>query len=182
MWQSWTGLSAGTMVRGEDTIVPNLFSAYKVIQNPPTHISAYLIESTAPDNIDDRLETQTQYDQIESLDPDTAVAQIAATLAKSDNPTLVMSIHGFNNPREVILPTYKESFDRVIRDNAINNNSQDIVCIAYRWPSERMGAPRRTAITAAPWFLLGLLVTGIAALFIDSPCRFLDQEHDIHTC
>jgi hypothetical protein len=146
--------------------VPNLFAAHKVVQNPPSNISAYLIESTAPDNIDDQLISYAHYDQIECLNPDTAVQQVADTLAQSDNPTLVISIHGFNNPRDIILPSYKESFDRVIRDNAINNGKHDIVCIAYRWPSERIGAPKKTAINAAPWFLLGMLAAGIVSLFV----------------
>jgi hypothetical protein len=155
------------MIPREDANMPNQFAAYKVVQNPPTNISAYLIESTAPDNIDEQFVTHTLYDQIECLTLDTAIDQIADTLANADDaddPTLVVSVHGFNNPRDVILPTYKDSFDCVINDGAINNRK--VVCIGYRWPSERMGAPTRTALRAAPWFLLGLLISGMVFLLV----------------
>jgi hypothetical protein len=136
----------------------DLFSAYKVRSNK-ANIHAYLIESTAPDNIDDPTTIQQTPPNTDRLGADDAIDKITDTLAGSANPTLVVSIHGFNNPRKVILQGYWDSFNLVINDSVINN--RDVICIGYRWPSEYMGAPFFTAFKAAPSFLKGLLLFGI---------------------
>ncbi len=111
----------------------NLFRAFKVATTG-TEILAYLIESTAPDNIDDKLKAQEPPEKTVEDDADKAIETISSQLHKSSNPTLVISVHGFNNPRKIVLPGYQKAFTRTNNEKYINNN--DVVCIGYRWPSE----------------------------------------------
>ncbi|HUB65540.1 MAG TPA: hypothetical protein VL996_14045, partial [Methylocella sp.] len=152
-----------------------LFSAYKILlQNPPhpDSLQAYLIESTAPDNIDDIIVDNSK-DNIKykdilkpiSVDDDGGVIdEIADTLSSSKNPALVISVHGFNNPRDVILPGFWDSFKNVHNDKYISN--RDIVCIGYRWPSEAIFSPRHTIFDASPKFLTILFAVGCIFLFL----------------
>jgi hypothetical protein len=104
----------------------NLFSAYKVVmQNGPQlsdSLQAYLIESTAPDNIDDDIDdninNNIKYrDKLIPLEVDAdggVIDEIVDRLSNSNNPTLVISVHGFNNPRNVLLePDSKATIARV---------------------------------------------------------------------
>jgi hypothetical protein len=128
-----------------------LFSAYKVVVPMSEHwtqngLHAYLFESTAKDNIDDNLRDNiSDSNYIDKLKPLSVtsnggvVDEIVEALRSSKDPTLVISVHGFNNPRDVILPGYWESFTSVHNDIHINN--KDIVCIGYRWPSEGLWTP-----------------------------------------
>jgi esterase/lipase superfamily enzyme len=155
---------------------PHLFSAYRVVtpKTPliPYGLKAYLIESTAPDNIDDKtMDTDNNSGKyagiLEPLKVDGeggVLDEIANALNHSPNPSLVISVHGFNNPRDVILPTFWESFKTVHKDMYINNT--DTVCIGYRWPSEALFSPRHTIFDAAPKFLTILFKTGIVVLLV----------------
>lgn len=123
-----------------------LFSAFRVVMANQASLSdclhAYLIESTAPDNIDDEIDNNVRSgvehkDILVPLKVDGdggVIDEIACTISSSKTPTLVISVHGFNNPRDVILPWFLDSFLRVHNDKFISN--RDIVCIGYRWPSE----------------------------------------------
>ncbi len=155
-----------------------LFSAYKVkVQNQPdihNGLHAYLVESNAPDNIDEidhcdnNIKYKGQYKDILTqlkVDGDGGfIEEIANTLDNSKNPTLIISVHGFNNPPEVILPGFWKSFECVHADDKVNN--KDVVCIGYRWPSEAILAPRRTIFKSAPNFLKLLFYFGIILLSI----------------
>ncbi len=136
----------------------DLFSAYEV-QVPGAKIPAYLIESTAPNNIDDPATCQIVPTDTEQISAVVAIDRIVHRLMAFKNPKLVVNVHGFNNPRNIILQGYLNSFESLNNDPAING--RDVVCIGYRWPSEAMGAPFSTALRAAPWFLIGLLVWGL---------------------
>ncbi|MGB8898851.1 MAG: alpha/beta hydrolase [Methylocella sp.] len=165
-----------------------LFSAYKVKpRNNSDTLSAYLIESTAPDNIDDNINYYTSYDDSKykdkltqlKVDKNGALDEIVSALYDklcnhdfSDQnyisnpdygaPTLVISVHGFNNPRDVILPGFWDSFVRVDKDEKIRN--EDVVCIGYRWPSERMFSPLSTLVSALPALLGSVFVIGAVLL------------------
>ena len=155
---------------------PKLFSAYKVVMQNQPHLPdslhAYLIESTAPENIDDKPndntnDNNTYKDKLIPINVDAdggVIDEIADTLIRSKNPTLVISVHGFNSPRDVILPGFWDSFTRVHNDKYINN--RDIVCIGYRWPSEPIFSPRHTIFNASPNFLTILFVVGCISLLL----------------
>src|SRR6516165_4251173 len=96
-----------------DSKNPALFSAYRVVMPNQPLLSdsrhAYLIESTAPDNIDDDIDnsvnSSTKYkDMLKPLKIDGdggVINEIVDILGCSKKPTLVISVHGFNNPRDV---------------------------------------------------------------------------------
>jgi hypothetical protein len=92
----------------------DLFSAYEV-QDPGATLHAYLFESTAPDNIDDPVNTPDLPRKTVKISAAEAVEKIASALRTSlktsiNPPSLIISIHGFNNPRDVILKGYWNSF------------------------------------------------------------------------
>jgi hypothetical protein len=117
----------------------NFFTAYKAVD---VNIPIYFIESTAPNNVDDT--GKISNDPLPHLqlipDSDDAVRQIAADLAKGNHPNLVVMVHGFNNPKPEVLKTYTAAAIAVDRDQAIRNR-EGLVCLGYRWPSEKMDSP-----------------------------------------
>jgi hypothetical protein len=68
------------------------------------------------------------------------VKEIAKILADGTNPNLVVTVHGFNNPRRDVLKTYTAAAIAIKEDAAIDKR-QGLVCLGYRWPSEKMGSP-----------------------------------------
>lgn len=165
----------------------DLFSAYEVYVKD-SKIPAYIIESTAPDNIDDNVNNldtvrTTQIQKIvekvgditvNKVNADKLIANIVDHLRISDNPSLVISIHGFNNPFHVIIEGFLLTFKGVINDHEINNH--DVVCIGYRWPSEQIFAPVRTALRAAPNFLIGLFFVPVLVLLAVYLLSLLDSR------
>jgi hypothetical protein len=134
-----------------------------------TTIPTYFIESTAPDNVDDTVpEPSGPLDGLAPINSDDAITEIAKALANGRNPNLVVMVHGFNNPEPAVLRTYTAAAMAIEGDEAIKNR-QGLVCVGYRWPSEKMGQPRRGTWDAMPtlptWiFNFGLIVLGLTFL------------------
>lgn len=120
-------------------------------------VPSFFVESTAPLNFDDKqtLLPTPSYTKPSSID------DIVDALARSPRPKLLISVHGYNTPRQSALQTFGKSFLAVNEDAAILDSGA--VCIGYRWPSEAAGTPWRSAFTAAPWFLIGVLLFAILA-------------------
>ncbi|MBI5314082.1 MAG: alpha/beta hydrolase [Methylocystis sp.] len=121
---------------------------------------AFFVESTAPDNIDDKESVLPAPDNCKVSE----LEKIVETLANQKNPKLLITVHGFNTPRKKVLETFKESFIALNDDDALKNCG--LVCIGYRWPSEAMGTPWRSGLNAAPLFLLGILFVSLAAVYL----------------
>jgi pimeloyl-ACP methyl ester carboxylesterase len=138
----------------------NFFTAYKAV-GADVHIPIYFIESTAPNNVDDTDRIST--DPLPHLqlipDSDDAVRQIAGNLAEGNNPNLVVMVHGFNNPKADVLKTYTAAALAVNGDQAIRNR-EGLVCLGYRWPSEKMGQPWRGTWDALPTLPTWILYLG----------------------
>jgi pimeloyl-ACP methyl ester carboxylesterase len=135
------------------------FTAYKAVD---VNIPIYFIESTAPDNVDDinKISTDT-LPHLELIpDSDDAVRQIAQDLAKGDSPNLVVMVHGFNNPKAAVLKTYTAAAMAVNGDDKICDR-KGLVCVGYRWPSEKMGQPRVFTWGALPTLPTWILVLGV---------------------
>jgi hypothetical protein len=78
-----------------------LFCAHKMARDT---IPAYLIESTAPNNVDDSSAAHARMPPgLQPLDPDKAITEIVDHLFAADDPNLVITIHGYNNPQRVVL-------------------------------------------------------------------------------
>jgi hypothetical protein len=143
----------------------DLFRAYQVNN---VKIPTYLIESSAPINVDDAPSSPGKLPpQLTPLDAAKAVDEIAAHLKTAATPNLVVMVHGFNNPQAAALPWFARASAAIEADSCLTNRP-GLVCVGYRWPSESMGEPLRGTIAALPtllrWvlgigsFLLGLLV------------------------
>jgi pimeloyl-ACP methyl ester carboxylesterase len=143
----------------------HFFTAYEVQADGQTPaIPAFFIESTAPNNFDDKGEALPAPDHCVDLgDPRQAIERIAETLARQDAPKLVITVHGFNSPRDAVLNTYAQSFQSVNGDKALHDRG--VVCVGYRWPSERMGTPWRSGFAASPIFLLLTLCAALASVY-----------------
>jgi hypothetical protein len=144
----------------------DFFRAHKAVG---TTIPTYFIESTAPDNVDDTVpEPSKTPDGTAPINSDDAITEIAKALAQGRDPNLVVMVHGFNNPEPAVLKTYTAAAFAIEGDDAIKNR-QGLVCVGYRWPSEKMGQPRRGTWDAMPtlptWiFYFGLIVLGLTFL------------------
>src|SRR5262245_1318599 len=147
-----------------------LFVGYEVSTGV---IPAFFIESTAPVDIDDRegkaLPTPEGCVRLPSVED--AVEKIATKLSEQKEPKLVITVHGFNSPRESVLKYYTNSFLAVDDDDAIRDRG--VVCMGYRWPSEHMGTPWRSGLSAAPLFLVGVLLAALLAFWYVNFCREL---------
>jgi hypothetical protein len=76
--------------------MPDLFRAYQVRD---VRIPTYLIESSAPINVDDSPSPQALPDRLTPLDAQEAIDQIAGHLRTVDSANLVVMVHRFNKPR-----------------------------------------------------------------------------------
>jgi hypothetical protein len=123
-------------------------------------VPAFFVESMAPDNIDDKdgAPATPEYCIPSKID------NIVEMLAQQQNPKLLITVHGFNTPREKVLEIYTKSFQAVNQDNAIQGRG--VVCVGYRWPSERILTPWLSGFNAAPWFLIGVLAAALAAFYL----------------
>jgi hypothetical protein len=94
------------------------------------------------------------------IDPDKAIEDIASHLSGAAHPNLVVMVHGFNNPQKDVLAAYADASHAIENDPAICNHA-GLVCVGYRWPSEKMGQPWRGTLDALPSFSSWLLWCGL---------------------
>ncbi|MFI4996929.1 MAG: hypothetical protein ACHQAQ_14260, partial [Hyphomicrobiales bacterium] len=145
-----------------------LFYAHKAIGVVPP---CYFIESTAPNNIDDGptplldLKKAQLEGVLEYVEADQAVSEIAKHLADAQAPNLVVMVHGFNNPELAALKLYKTAAQAAAADPAISTR-KGLVCIGYRWPSEKMPQPWNTARQALPPFPVRILWGGALVVLV----------------
>ncbi len=116
---------------------------------------------------------------MEPIDSDLAIRQIAATLADGDRPNLVVMVHGFNNPEAAVFRMYTAAAETIAADSAISDR-QGLVCVGYRWPSEKMGQPVHGTWDALPTLPTWILYLG-AALVILPLVLFLFASGDWRT-
>jgi pimeloyl-ACP methyl ester carboxylesterase len=136
----------------------DFFRAHKALATP---IPTYFLESTAPDNVDDTaLVRPVALPNLAPIDSDLAVREIAAALAHEQTPNLVVMVHGFNNPEPAVLTTYTAAARAIASDAAIQH-AKGLVCIGYRWPSEKMGQPWRGTWDALPTLPTWILYVGV---------------------
>jgi pimeloyl-ACP methyl ester carboxylesterase len=160
------GESVSIILGASHMSTSQLFAAFEVkVDHETPAIPAFFIESTAPNNLDDKdaVPGKTPEYCVKIPTPREAVDRIAEELARQPEPKLVITVHGFNSPRDAVLETYKKSFLAVNQDTAIHGRG--VVCVGYRWPSERMGTPLPSALSAAPWFLLGTLFVSLGVVY-----------------
>ena len=134
-----------------------------------TTIPTYFIESTAPNNVDDtKVVSPPLPPPLVPIDSDQAVRQIATALVNGADPNLVVMVHGFNNPEPAVLKMYASAAEAIQRDKDICRR-QGLVCVGYRWPSEKMGAPISGSWTALPTLPTWILYLGIAVVLLSIP-------------
>ena len=133
---------------------------FRAHQAVGTTIPTYFIESTAPNNVDDTLVVpKILPPDLEPIDPDLAVRQIASALANAPDPNLVVMVHGFNNPEPDVLRMYTAAARAIEADAAIRGR-QGLVCVGYRWPSEKIGQPFHGTWDALPTLPTWILYSG----------------------
>jgi hypothetical protein len=124
--------------------------------------SFYFIESTAPDNVERRADSDDSPPAgLTPVDPKIAARQIAERLTQGDgsddDANLVVMVHGFNNPRPNVLEFYRTAVEALDRDqSAIFGAGRRIICVGFRWPSESVGSALSSWYRAMPLFPLWL--------------------------
>jgi hypothetical protein len=133
----------------------------------------YYIESTAPDSVEQRVDPGGDHpDGLTSVDPDEAVAEIAATLTPERDPSaranLVVMVHGFNTPRKQALHFYGRALEALKndKDELFGDPARKTVCVGYRWPSEKIGSVFSSSLSALPAVPLILLIVAVLTLGI----------------
>lgn len=148
---------------GNGAFVMDFFLAHRAVR---ITLPTYFIESTAPYNVDDSVAASTTLPPgladldkyLKKVDPQEAIEGIASALLKGTDPNLVVMVHGFNNPQPTVLGMYIAAALAIERDPEIRTR-EGLVCVGFRWPSEKMGMPWRGTWDALPtlptWILYG---------------------------
>ena len=153
-----------------------LFSFSKVMFDPKSGTSpvpAFLVESTAPLNFETTEPPPPPPDEFKDYLKASSLDDIVDALAKASDPSLLITVHGYNTPRTNALESYAKSFLAVHSDPEFIKAG--VVCIGYRWPSESVGMPQKHAAEAAPGLLLGVLGFGIVCALADWYYEFTDN-------
>src|SRR3984893_18064898 len=154
----------------------DFFRAHQAIGTP---VPTYFIESTAPDNVDDTAaDKPVDLPNLTPINSDQAVRDIATALVNGANPNLVVMVHGFNNPEPAVLATYTAAAMAIARDRAVSTR-QGLVCVGYRWPSEKMGQPIQGTWDALPTLPTWILYLGAALAVVPFLLFYLapDSSH-----
>jgi hypothetical protein len=146
-------------------------------------LPTYFIESTAPYNVDDTTAASAKLPpelaeiakHLQEVDPEQAVRNIAAALLKGADPNLVVMVHGFNNPQPAVLGMYTSAALAIERDPEIRTR-EGLVCVGYRWPSEKMGMPWRGTWDALPTLPTWLMYFGILVVLLTFPLFYFASE------
>ena len=143
----------------------DFFRAYKA---QATHVPTFFIESTAPNNVDDEIPSNASPvpPELIQVDADAAIGEIAEALSTGADPNLVVMVHGFNNARDRVLDMYRDAAVAIQQDAEIQAHRSGLVCIGYRWPSERMLQPWKDFWRALPRLPAGLFAVGLAMLIV----------------
>ena len=146
-------------------------------KNGRPSVGAYIVESSAPDNVDSKRETiplaiAPDSDlgiaaNVNQLSVEEGLQQIAAQLMQAHRdgkkPQVVINVHGFNNPASVVGERLEVGFRCVVADPRLQGRSE-MVCIGYRWPSEKVGlAVVLNSLRAMPASIYAALVVAAGA-------------------
>lgn len=129
-----------------------------------------LVESTAPLNVEDGIVIPADTDFVDTNQGTNtenlteACGRLAAQAEKGADLSVIIQIHGFNNPAKVAYVRYGQAWNHYRK-----NSGENVLYVGYRWPGEGMGSTLKSSITALPtaaFYLLGasvlLLLTGMA--------------------
>ena len=124
----------------------------------------YLLWSTAPLNVEDPLDEDERRGGQQGIEE--LFCEVVDRLATTDEPQVVLHIHGFNNPKKVSYKAYLDSAD-FIKDR-FETMGEDFVYIGYQWPSEKLFGPAATFFSSMPRILMVLiaLLIPVSALFV----------------
>lgn len=123
------------------------------------NLKTYWLESTAPTNVDP-VPNEEKADPTNLL----TVDDIATGIKNEINVNIVIHILGFNTTAADAASQF-ESAVRLIsaKHKDTTSNPRKLVFIEYRWPSERMGSPGTSWVTAMPASLQVLFNISLAA-------------------
>ena len=83
----------------------DFFNTYEVkVDSATLAVPAFFIESNAPDNFNDKSSEPTTPDHCIAIPTqEAAIDRIAEKLLEQAEPKLVITVHGFNSPRDAVL-------------------------------------------------------------------------------
>jgi len=169
----------------------SLLSINKLRDMEPSGPFGLLVESTAPTNVEDAIDEVSLKAARADLDASKlasegqgshqgnlteACAHLAQKAEDGKDLSIVVQVHGFNNPAKVAYRRYGEAWDYYRK-----NSGDHVMYVGYRWPGEAMGSNFRSIWEAMPVaatvLLIGslLLLMGGGALYTQNG-RYIDQE------
>ena len=108
------------------------------------HVSGYSVTSTAPYNIDDKVEPNSGVDNsaeqarrgIDAIAQDLHRIKTDPTI--SEPPQLVIAVHGYNTAEPNIRAWYHDIYRYVAHNDKQVRQQRNLVFIGYRWSSEQI--------------------------------------------
>jgi hypothetical protein len=159
--------------------MPDFFCAFEA-QVP--RVPTFFIENTAPNNVDGEVPSNASKPppDLTEIDPDLAIEKIAQTLASGQKPNLVVMVHGYNNPRDVVLRMYRNAAIAIDKDQEICRHPAGLVCVGYRWPSEKLAAPVFGSFRALPTLPIWIYLLGAALVLFPLAWFYLSSDPSPH--
>lgn len=127
-------------------------------EDQPKKLIGYIARSTAPIEFEATVDDSPSGDihvgsKKEVLTQGELVQKLADHFRQNKGGHLILQIHGFNNPQDAAEERYREAF-QALCDGEIGEAT---AYVGYRWPSERLGAPK-LGIGLTPILLLASLL------------------------
>ena len=110
-----------------------------------------LVESTAPLNVEDGLVTPIATPLVETSSPtstqclEQACAHLVAKAHDKEELSVVVQVHGFNNPDKVVYTRYGQAWDHYRQFGG-----DRLLYVGFRWPGEAMGRTISSSFKALP--------------------------------
>lgn len=116
---------------------------------------AFWVESTAPLNVDGVRGTATSKmvgeftlapnaSELTDAEIDEQIALLANAVKAKKNPQLLVAIHGYNNDVDDAMRWMQSLYSEVqLEQQARQRGLDDLICVGYHWPSEKLGEPGR---------------------------------------
>lgn len=131
--------------------------------NDSDKIPGYFVASTAPLNVENKLQIDSQ---IESDNLNKIITKIYEKIINNpqdESAEIVIAIHGYNMRENSVEEWHQDILEYINKDSYIKDKKDKTIFIGYRWPSETIANQelRSSIIKSMPYPLQWMGITGI---------------------